>query len=144
MFRLSPVFSIMSFGSNLSLSVYISVLGWPKIMGKQILDNSTLPYLSLSARISLIAILVMEIQKITRRCICAVWNLEQFLLCTVLDQVNCIIWKSVLWGSCGEFDKLSNGISYNIIGLTKWELQLFYCAAVFLLVRNFRFLVLAI
>ena len=29
----------------------------------EILDNSTLPYLSLSARISLIAILVMEIRK---------------------------------------------------------------------------------
>ena len=32
---------------------------------------------------------------------------------------------------------------YNFNGLTKWELHLFYYAAVFLLVRNLRFLVLA-
>jgi len=34
--------------------------------------------------------------KITRRCNCAVWNLEQNLLCVVFGQVSCRIWKCVL------------------------------------------------
>jgi len=34
--------------------------------------------------------------KITRRCIYAVWNPEQFLVYPVFDQVNGRIWKRVL------------------------------------------------
>ena len=49
----------------------------------------------------------------------------------------------LIQGSCGKFDKISNGISYNFIGLMEWELQLFYCAAIFHPARNSSFLVLA-
>ena len=61
-FWFPSVFPILSFRSSLHSSLYISILGQQKNHEK-ILDNSTLQYLSLSARIGLIAILVMEIRK---------------------------------------------------------------------------------
>jgi hypothetical protein len=61
-------------------------------------------------------------------------------LCTIFDKLKFRIWKSVLHEDCRQFDKLSNGVEYEFIGLTELELWLFYSAAVFLLARNFRFL----
>ena len=73
--------------------------------------------------------------KITRRCTCGVRNLEQFLLCTSFDYLNCIIWKSILHESCRGFHTLSNNLNYSSIGLTYWYLQLFFRTAIFLLTR---------
>ena len=51
--------------------------------------------------------------------------------CCALFWTTWIVEFGKVFYSCGEFYKLSNGISYNFIGLTEWELRLFYCAAVF-------------
>ena len=51
-------------------------------------------------------------------------------------------WREcIIYESCKEFDKVSNGISYDSIELTEKELCLFYCDGVFHIMRNFRFLV---
>jgi hypothetical protein len=107
----------------------------------KILDESGLQDLSLTARITPIAIMVWKLQKITRRYRCAVKNLDQFWLPTVLDKHNYRIWKSVLQKGCRKFSNLSNGISYGPIGLTEQELCLFYCTSNFHIARKIRIFV---
>ena len=86
---------------------------------EKILDNSRLQYLSLSVRITLIAILVMEIQKSEGDAfvLFGIWNsfcCAQFST-KKTEEFGKMFYKKVV----ENFYKLSNGISYNFIGLTE-------------------------
>ena len=80
--------------------------------------------------------------KVITRCICAVWSLEQFLLCTVFAYLTYRIWKSVLHEQCRGFHQLSNNMNCFFIGLEDLDLWRIDCTAIFLLTKNFRLLVL--
>ena len=80
---------------------------------EKILDNSRHQYLSLSARISLIAILVMEILKSQgdASVLFEIWS----SFCCALFSTKLTVEFGKVFYSCGEFYELSNGISYNFI-----------------------------
>jgi len=80
--------------------------------------------------------------KVITRCICAVWSLEQFLLCTVFAYLTYRIWKSVLHEHCRGFHHLSNDMNCFFIGLEDLNLWRIDCTAIFLLQRISDFLFL--
>ena len=83
------------------------------------LDNSRLQYISLSARISLIAILVTEIRKSQGNAsvLFGIWSSFYYVLFStkLTEEFGKVFYKKVV----ENFYKLSNGISYNFIGLTE-------------------------
>ena len=121
MFWLSSVLYILSLRSNLSSPLLVGNKKPQENSGqwkisRSLSDLKNHPYCYSGTGVT----------QITRWYICAVKNLDQSRLPTVLDKCDYRIWKNVLYQSYRQFDQHSNSVNPNFIGLMEhdlWHLQ---------------------